>query len=352
MTWTAATAVPPEAISNALGDTSTYGATSLAVGSKGQGIVSMSSLSAGGPLVDTTADFITWTYPQGVSGANPSTVNASNQLVAYDSTDRVYDAFLNSDTTTFPAGIALYYQPAAVTPPPTPPSPQIGAGGIGNAASDQTEISPDSLASIFGTNFLIGNPVQASSTPLPNSLGGVSVTVNNVPAPMIYVNPTQINFQVPYETAVGPANVIVTANTVASNTAQITVVSAAPGIFVYGNNLAVVQNQDHSVNSPTNPAKLGSSVVIYLTGGGPLDNAVPTGAVAPDSPLSRLTTKPITVTMGGAAANVAFAGLTPGFIGLVQINATVPASLTTGAYPLQVTIGSVSSNTPNISVTE
>jgi uncharacterized protein (TIGR03437 family) len=144
----------------------------------------------------------------------------------------------------------------------------------------------------------------------------------------------------------------VTANTVASNAAQVTVVAAAPGIFIYGNNLALVQNHDHSVNGPTNPARLGSSVVIYLTGGGPLDNAVPTGAVASDSPLFRLTTTPITVTMGGATANVAFAGLTPGFIGLVQINAAVPASPTTGAYPLQVTIGTVSSNTPNISVTQ
>src|ERR1035441_10377040 len=71
-------------------------------------------------------------------------------------------------------------------------------GGIGNAASYSTTLARGSLATIFGTN-LSTSTVQALPLPWAKSLGGASVTVGGVAAPLYYASPTQINFHVPYE---------------------------------------------------------------------------------------------------------------------------------------------------------
>jgi len=85
-----------------------------------------------------------------------------------------------------------------------------------------------------------------------------------------------------------------------------------------------------------------------MIGSGPIFPNLPDGTPAPSSPLSKetLTT---TVTIGGAQASVSFAGMAPGFVGLVQVNFQVP-NLPAGDYPIQVAIGSAQSNTPTVSV--
>jgi uncharacterized protein (TIGR03437 family) len=154
----------------------------------------------------------------------------------------------------------------------------------------------------------------------------------------------------PYETAVGTSPVVVINNNLASAAAPVTVQQAAPFIMTYGsaNNRAVAVNQDGSVNASGNGAKPGDVLVAYLIGSGPLDNPIATGAVASSSPLSRekLTTS---VTVGGSTASVQFAGMTPGFAGLMQINFVMP-DLGPGDYPMQVTIGGTASNQPLLTV--
>jgi uncharacterized protein (TIGR03437 family) len=81
--------------------------------------------------------------------------------------------------------------------------------------------------------------------------------------------------------------------------------SAARGIFVYGNNLAVVQNQDYTLNSESNSAKARSHVTVYLTGIGPLDNPVGLGHATPSQPLSQAATA-AQATVGGMPAQIAF----------------------------------------------
>jgi uncharacterized protein (TIGR03437 family) len=93
--------------------------------------------------------------------------------------------------------------------------------------------------------------------------------------------------------------------------ATATVSFPAPGIFQYGANHAIAQNADNSLNAADKPAKAGSTVILYVTGGGMLDHAGATGAGAPSSPLARLV-QPVTATIGGQPATVSFAGLTPG----------------------------------------
>jgi adhesin/invasin len=167
---------------------------------------------------------------------------------------------------------------------------------------------------------------------------------------LIFVNQLQANFQMPFETQPGMATVVVTANGLESQAAMVNVSAVEPGIFVAGTNQAVVLNPDNSLADSASPAKVGTVVVMYVTGLGPLDHPLPTGSPASSSPLSNATVVP-TVTIGGANAVVQFAGMSPGFVGLGQINMVIP-KLATGTYPVVVTQGSQSSNNPVMSVTQ
>jgi uncharacterized protein (TIGR03437 family) len=109
-----------------------------------------------------------------------------------------------------------------------------------------------------------------------------------------------------------------------------------------------VQNRDSSLNTPQKPAAVGSVIVAYLTGQGALDNAVVTGAAAPANPLSQAAL-PVAATLGGKPADVLFAGLTPSFVGLLQVNLKVP-ELGAGDHPLVITIGGVASNSALVAV--
>src|SRR5207237_1186276 len=107
---------------------------------------------------------------------------------------------------------------------------------------------------------------------------------------------------------------------------SVSVVSAAPGVFQFGNKRAVVQNDDYTVNNTDNPAKGGSYVVAYLTGTGRVDNAIATGAPAASDPLSRPRGL-VFATIDNQPVEIAFAGMTPGFVGLTQVNLKVPNML-------------------------
>jgi uncharacterized protein (TIGR03437 family) len=217
-----------------------------------------------------------------------------------------------------------------------------------NGASFAGNPAPGSLATIFGDNLSKNAPINASELPLPTTLGEVQVTVNGHGAPLIYVSATQINFQVPYEVTPGPSSVAVIASGVPSPTFLFTVVKAAPGIFVGSASHAAAQNQDLTSNDSGHPAASGSVVVVYLTGQGPVDNPVGTGAGPPSSPHSNATL-PFSATIGGQNAPVQFLGLTPGFAGLAQANIQVPA-LSSGSYPVVITVGGVASNGPELSI--
>jgi trimeric autotransporter adhesin len=137
----------------------------------------------------------------------------------------------------------------------------------------------------------------------------------------------------------------------------VTIAATAPGIFTSdgsGAGQAAALNfsaatSAYSLNNSTTPANIGDTVLLYLTGEGnynanPLDPAANTndGFIIPSSlsPLPQLSPLP-TVTIGGAAATVSYAGPIVGSIlGLVQINAVVPTGASTGqAVPVLVTIG-------------
>ncbi len=227
------------------------------------------------------------------------------------------------------------------------PPPQIAAGGVVNAASFAPEVAPGSLATVFGRHFAAGE-FAPTGMPLPAWLGGLSVTVAGIPAPLTFAGPGQVNFQVPYEVAPGKADLVVAVRGVTSDAATVAVSAAAPGLFTYGAGRAVVQNEDYSVNTADNPAAVGSYVVAYITGGGTVDHSPGTGRAASAATLARFAAS-VKATIGGVDAPVSFAGLTPGFAGLGQVNIEVP-DLAPGTYALVVTAEDIPANSGDISI--
>jgi uncharacterized protein (TIGR03437 family) len=226
--------------------------------------------------------------------------------------------------------------------------PAISPGGVVNAASYTAKLAPGSLFSIFGSDLATGT-AGASSLPLETNLIGTSVTVGGKAAPLVFVSGSQVNAQVPYELAEAEkVPVVVTVNGVASLEGTVSIVAAAPGIFQFGNKRAVVQNDDYTVNNSDNAAKAGSYVVAYLTGIGQLDNPVATGGPAAGNPLSRPKGN-VTATLDNRPVDIAFAGMTPGFVGLTQVNFKIP-NLMPGDYPLVIMVNGEKSNAATITV--
>ena len=227
-------------------------------------------------------------------------------------------------------------------------APLISPGGVISAAGIQPTAAPGSVISIYGANFAAA-AAGATSVPLPTLLGGDSVTINGVAAPLFYVSPGQINAQVPYETPVGEAVVVVVTGGVATPGAPLNISATAPGVLQFGAGRAVVINPDGQVNNTGVGAKAGQSVVVYLVGqGAVIGGAVATGAASSSAPL--LNTKAATTaSVGGQDAPILFSGLTPGGVGLMQVNLTIP-TVRAGDYPLVVTVGGVSSNALTVTV--
>jgi uncharacterized protein (TIGR03437 family) len=214
-----------------------------------------------------------------------------------------------------------------------------------DAASSTADVSPGALATIYGSNL---SYYTASSSNYPTSLDGVSVTINGVAAPLLYVTGSQINIQIPYEVQPGSAIATVYSSGAQSNDFSFDVYSAAPGIFASADEDSITQNADGSLNARDNPAAPGSVVVVYLTGIGPLDNPLYTGEISPGSPLSRAALS-YSASVGGQPAAIDFLGLTPGFLGLAQCNLVIP-NLADGDYPLTISIGNNASNSPYLAV--
>jgi len=233
--------------------------------------------------------------------------------------------------------------------------PDVNSGGVVNDADFAAgPVAPGSLVAIFGSGLA---PYAQSFTgfPLTTSLAGATVSVNGLSAPMFYAGSGQVNIQLPFEIAAGPAVALVSNSCGASGPATFNVAQAAPHIFQNAAGQATaVLNQDYSVNGAANPAKTGSIVMVYLTGIGPVSNAPADGVAASMTQLSP-TTLPWSATISGWSAPASpyqFLGLAPGYVGLDQANIVVPPGLSTGYYPLVITVGGVQSNGPSIYVSQ
>ena len=176
---------------------------------------------------------------------------------------------------------------------------------------------------------------QSNGLPLPQQLNGTQVLLGNQPLPILYTSTGQLNVQVPYTVPVNTQyQLTVQHGNTLSVPQSLVVAQAQPGIFTVNQQGtgqgSIVKSDQVTLAQPGTPAAVGETVVIYCTGLGAVTPAVKEGSPAPTTPPLSTTVNTVTVTIGGKAAQVAFAGLTPGYAGLYQVNVVVPAGITTG----------------------
>lgn len=238
-------------------------------------------------------------------------------------------------------------------PSPAEP-PTLTAAGIVHAASFVPvagRLPQGGIVSLFGTN-LAKSTATAGSVPLPIVLPaaqgqGTRVMIGNIPAPLFYVSPNQINLQVPLELAGGSTvNVQVATPEGTSAPVPVTITTHVPGIFsLKGGYGAAVALLGSNLITAAAPAKAGDTIVIYGTGFGPGQQNPPAGQqgspASGDAPSAAAPVAiPVQVTIGGKRARVVYSGFTPGSVGLYQLNVVLPEGFLLGD-PLVVAQGGV-----------
>lgn len=223
---------------------------------------------------------------------------------------------------------------------------------VGAADFKQGPLAVNSLAAAFGVN-LASRIEIAQSVPLPNGLADTMLTVNGIPAPLIFVSPTQINFVVPAGVDPGAATIIVTNPMGSYALGNIQIVAAAPAIFTAnasGTGAAAAQATVDGINFQLAPFDVVANgraniLVLYATGlrNAPAANPNDGNGVA----------ESVTVTIDGRPANVLYAGAQGSFAGLDQINVEFPAALAgqgTRAVEVAVTVGGVAANRVTVQI--
>jgi uncharacterized protein (TIGR03437 family) len=215
--------------------------------------------------------------------------------------------------------------------------------GLADGASFKQTYSAGMILSVFGST-LSPFTQSAGSLPLPVAMTtagvGVAVTVNGVAAPLYYVSPTQLNIQVPWQTAAGAAVLTVNNSGQQASFPPFNVTAASPGIFTDTTGRVV----------PYGSPAPGDTATLFLAGPGAVTPAVATGtAPAVGTPLSSLPVPAnVVVTVRGVQASTTcsascFVGITPGLVGVVQINFQVPTGTPPGLQPVVVSMNGASS---------
>ncbi len=222
-----------------------------------------------------------------------------------------------------------------------PANPQISA--VANAASYDTVAAPGMILAVFGKQ-LAAAPEQAAFVPLLTWMNGFYAYINGILAPIYYISPGQVNVQVPYNVQPGNATLqILNNNGEAFGTFSFKVVAANPGIFADAGGFTV----------PYAAGSRGQTYTLFITGEGTVSPALATGsAPAASTPLAKLPVPvlPVSMTIGGKACNILFAGIPYGLVGVTQVNFTVPADAPTGQQDVIVTVGTAASKPAKFTV--
>jgi uncharacterized protein (TIGR03437 family) len=217
------------------------------------------------------------------------------------------------------------------------------ASFVGSAASYVTGLTPGGIATIFGYALTSSSGLlTAPGFPLPLTLGGTSIAVNGISAPLLAVGNagSQVNFVVPWEVGnAATAAIVITNNNLSSISMSVPLLTYEPGIFtIDGTHAAAQHSSDYTLVTAASPAIPGEVIVLYATGLGPVSPSVASGTPALSNPLSR-TIDQATVTVANASAQILFSGLTPGSFGLYQLNLQLPMNAAPGEATVSLSIG-------------
>lgn len=225
-----------------------------------------------------------------------------------------------------------------------PPSPQMIVHPAGtllatNSAYGTYAVAPETIASIYGTN-LAAAARQATTLPLPTSLGGVTITLKDASGamfavPLFFVSPNQVNCLIPRGAAAGPASITLTnGSTTVTGTAMVG--ANAPGLYTANQTgmgpaaAQVVSSEGVYSNTFQCSSSAGCSLI-------PIDvNATPY-LILYGTGIRGVAQANVSVRIGNVDAPVVFAGAQGTFAGLDQVNVTLPATLA-GRGQLVVTV--------------
>ena len=243
----------------------------------------------------------------------------------------------------------------------TSPSTSSEVDFINNAASNSfAGIAPGEIVTLIGRG--LGPAQLVSAQPgddgfYATQLAGTTVQFNGVAAPLIYTSATQVSAVAPYGVSGPNTQVTVNYQGKTSIPATIAVFPSAPGLFTgdgSGVGQAAAVNQDGTLNSPSNPAPIGSVISFFVTGGGQTSPAGVDGTVA-TAPLARQAI-PLAVQISGSLVGdpyyVQYVGAAPGEIaGVTQINFQIPPGITTGsAVSFGIVVGNTSPSQPGVTI--
>jgi uncharacterized protein (TIGR03437 family) len=205
-------------------------------------------------------------------------------------------------------------------------------GVVDNAAfREGNPVAPGDVCILRGEQLSLSDPATAAGFPLLTSLGGATVLVNDVRAPLYYTSFGQIAFQMPYSTVTGTALVQVERDGQIGNTVTVNLVARAP-------QLLVVTDTAYQLRDASHPVKAGETLILWAIGLGATIPPVEAGAAAPLSPPAVAVDPPRVVFSGGSTAEVTpfFAGLSGGSAGLYQVMVPVPADMPKGAVSVRL----------------
>lgn len=261
---------------------------------------------------------------------------------------------VNSNAVNGPTTIPVQLTVVAAGPP------AISAAGVVNVFTNSTDdgLSQGDVVAVYGSQFTTGDP-QIGSLPLGSTIAGTQVLINGQAVPVQYVSATQINIQIPYDAQLGDGTLTVVRGGQQGNTVSIHINPAAVAVLPFqGTSYVLAQTATGGYEGylPSAPAHIGDTVVLYAVGLGATSPGVTAGTAAPSSPLAQVNA---TVCFGAPnplnpmalCTAPQFAGLTPGFFGLYQINVTIPQNAPTGdAVPIFVQVGNSISNILSIAI--
>jgi uncharacterized protein (TIGR03437 family) len=225
-------------------------------------------------------------------------------------------------------------------------------------------VAPGDIVAVKGQQLSKLAQAFGPAPPLSTQVSDTQVLLNGVPIPLYFTSYGQINCQIPTDAPTGTSTIQVKrTDGQASNLVSVEIVSRAPRILLGGVGLyGVITNLDGSRPMPdgswpgvaTHPAKAGDTLTLWAIGLGSTSPIVATGKAAPSSePLARVATTP-TVNfgggIGGTIVNPLFAGLTPGFAGLYQVNVTIPPDVPRGLVYVTLAFGDSTSNPVQIAI--
>ena len=228
-----------------------------------------------------------------------------------------------------------------------------GAVNTASYAPFTTGISSGELLTLNGSNLGPAATAYAFTTPLPTTLGGVQVLLNGHAAPILAAGATQIIIQVPFHLTTATALIQVSYKGTQSNTIAALVNTTTPGVFTIPNggvSRASARHLNGTLVTTANPAKIGETISVYLSGLGDLTTNVADGGVGPTvTPAKPSST--IAFFVGGIAATPSFLALAPGLVGIYLVQLPIPAGVSSGDVYLDVASADAYSSQATIAVT-